>query len=61
MLYVYVKFSVVYRFSKARKYDVKRTAEMWKNMLAWRKEFETDSIEEVCIDLRLIRLGVLIQ
>jgi hypothetical protein len=39
-------YRVLLRFSKARKYDVKRTAEMWKNMLAWRKEFETDSIEE---------------
>jgi hypothetical protein len=39
-------YRVLLRFAKARKYDIKRTAEMWEKMLAWRKEFGTDTIEE---------------
>lgn len=40
------------RFIKARKYDIKKTAEMWKNMLAWRTEFGTDTIDEVVVNLQ---------
>ncbi|XP_024377873.1 phosphatidylinositol/phosphatidylcholine transfer protein SFH12 isoform X1 [Physcomitrium patens] len=39
-------YHVLLRFIKARKYDVKKAAEMWKNMLAWRMEFGTDTIDE---------------
>uniref|UniRef100_A0A7I4DR98 CRAL-TRIO domain-containing protein n=1 Tax=Physcomitrium patens TaxID=3218 RepID=A0A7I4DR98_PHYPA len=39
-------YHVLLRFIKARKYDIKKTAEMWKNMLAWRTEFGTDTIDE---------------
>lgn len=39
-------YHVLLRFLKARKYDIKRTIEMWRNMLAWRKEFGTDTIQE---------------
>lgn len=38
----------MYRFLKARKFDSKKTIEMWENMLSWRMEFGTDAIGEVC-------------
>ncbi|XP_024365554.1 phosphatidylinositol/phosphatidylcholine transfer protein SFH12 isoform X1 [Physcomitrium patens] len=39
-------YHALLRFLKARKYDVKKTIEMWRNMLAWRKDFRTDTIIE---------------
>jgi len=43
---------ILCRFLKARKYDIKKTTEMWKQMLAWRKDFGTDTIDEVYVNLQ---------
>ncbi|GMJ08771.1 SEC14-LIKE 12, SEC14-like 12 [Hibiscus trionum] len=39
-------YHTLLRFSRARRYDLEKTKEMWINMLQWRNEFGTDTIIE---------------
>ncbi|MCO5611898.1 hypothetical protein L7F22_066157 [Adiantum nelumboides] len=39
-------YHILLRFLQARKFDIEKTKEMWKNMLQWRAQNGTDHIEE---------------
>jgi hypothetical protein len=39
-------YHMLLRFLKARKYDLKKTVDMWEKMLIWRAEFGADTIEK---------------